>query len=201
MGKKPQNIEQRVLALMSKAKRGELFFPEQFSNIGESTAIRKALQRLVQKGSIVRVAQGMYVIPMENNLVGRVLPGATEIAIAISKRDHVRIVPTGVQALNMLGLSTQVPMKIVYLTDGASRIVKVGKQTIRFKYTAPKILNVKGELSSLVIQALKTIGKDKATPDEIQKLIGFLKKEKPEVLLHDMKLAPAWIIKIMKLAL
>jgi septum formation inhibitor-activating ATPase MinD len=134
-------------------------------------------------------------------LAGKVIPGAEEVAAAIAKRDRARIVPTGVHALNILGLRSQVTMKVVYLTDGAARIVRVGKQTINFKRSTPKNLAAKGHISSLVIQALKTIGKTKITENELNKIIVHLKKEKWENILYDSKLAPAWIAVIMKKAL
>jgi hypothetical protein len=201
MNKEELNIEEQLFAKMKRAKAGTLFFPEQFSDFAESTAIRKALQRLTEDGHIVRVAQGIYVIPKESSLVGKVIPGAEEVAAAIAKRDRARIVPTGVHALNILGLSTQVPMRVVYLTDGAARIVRVGKQTINFKRTTPKNLAAQGHISSLVIQALKTIGKSKVEESELKKIIAHLKKEKRENILHDSKLAPAWVAVIMKKAL
>lgn len=101
-------------------------------------------------------------------------------------------------ALNALGLSTQVPLKAVYLTDGAARIVKVGKRTIQFKRTTPKNLSAKGQISKLVIQALKAIGKDKVSVDEERKILALLRKEKLEHLKHDILLAPEWIRKIMR---
>ena len=201
MNKEELNIEEQLFAEMKRAKAGTLFFPEQFSDFAESTAIRKALQRLTEDVNIVRVAQGIYVIPKESSLVGKVVPGAEEVAAAIAKRDRARIVPTGVHALNILGLSTQVPMRVVYLTDGAARIVRVGKQTINFKRTTPKNLAAQGHISSLVIQALKTIGKSKVDESELKKIIAHLKKEKRENILHDSKLAPAWVAVIMKKAL
>lgn len=201
MNKEDLNIEEQLFAKMKRAKSGTLFFPEQFSDFAESTAIRKALQRLTEDGNIVRVAQGIYVIPKESSQVGKVIPGAEEVAAAIAKRDRARIVPTGVHALNILGLSTQVPMRVVYLTDGAARIVRVGKQTINFKRTTPKNLAAQGHISSLVIQALKTIGKSKVVESELKKIIAHLKEEKRENILHDSKLAPAWVAVIMKKAL
>jgi hypothetical protein len=183
---------------MKRAKPGTLFFPDQFKELAENAAIRKAIQRLTDNGKIVRLSQGMYVIPKESQLFGLVLPGAEEVARAIAKRDRARIIPTGVQALNLLGLSTQVPMKIVYLTDGAARIVKVGKQTIKFKKTTPKNLAAKGPVSSLIIQALKAIGNGKATESELDKIKQLLKREKRENIIHDIRLAPAWIADILK---
>ena len=101
---------------------------------------------------------------------------------------------------NALGLSKQVPLKAVYLTDGAARTVKVGKRTIQFKKTTPKNLIAKGPISKLVIQALKAIGKDKVDSDEERRIIELLRKEKPGHLEHDILLAPEWIRKIMRRA-
>ncbi len=201
MIKKKINIEQRILAKMKKASKGTVFFPENFSRLAGNAALRKALQRLTENESIVRVAHGIYVIPKESDLTGKIIPGAEDIAATIAKRDKVRIVPTGVQALHLLGLSTQVPMNSVYLTDGAARTIKVRKQTIKLKRTTPKNLLAKGEISALVIQALKSIGKNKVTESELNKIITFLTKEKKENVLNDLKLAPAWIADIMKNAL
>lgn len=194
-------IEEQILKRMKRAEPGTLFFPEQFRDLGESTAIRKAFQRLSQNGKITRVTQGMYVIPKESLLLGKIMPGAEDVAEAIAKRDRARIIPTGAQALNLLGLSTQVPMKIVYLTDGAARIVKVGKQTIKFKKVAPKNLTTIGPISSLIIQALKMIGKGKVSEIELNKIIEHLQKEKRKNMLHDMQLAPVWIAEIMRMAI
>ena len=201
MQKEPQNIEQKVFNKMKRAKPGTLFFIEQFSELAEQAAIRKALQRLKENEKIVRVAQGIYVIPKESELVGKIIPGAEEVIAAIAKKDQFRIVPTGIQAQHLLGLSTQVPMKLVYLTDGAPRTIHIGKQTINLKKTIPKNLIAKGEISSLVIQALKTIGKDKLEEKIETIILEQLKNEKPENILHDSKLAPAWIATILKKAI
>ena len=201
MKKESQNTEQKVFAKMKKARLGTLFFSEQFSELGEQTAIRKALQRLTENEKIVRVAQGIYVIPKESKLVGKLIPGAEDVIAAIAKKDRLRIVPTGIQAQYLLGLSTQVPMKLVYLTDGAPRTISIGKQTVKLKKTTPKNLIAKGEISGLVIQALKTIGKDSVGAATERIILEQLKKEKPANILHDSKLAPAWITIILKKAI
>ena len=193
-----ESVEQKIEQKIKAKPRGSLFFPDSFSHLGSSTAVRKALQRITEKGFIKKVAFGIYARPMYNSYIGEVMPGAEEVALAIAKRDKIRIVPTGAWALNALGLSTQVPMKIVYLTDGAARTIKVGKRTIKFKKTTPKNLMAKGQISSLVIQALKEIGKDNTTDEEIQKILLLLKEENKSDLKHDIGLAPEWIREIMK---
>lgn len=196
-----ESVEFKVERYIETLSRGTLLFPEDFSEFGSSEAIRKALQRLEEKGVIRRVAQGIYVRPIISTYIGEVLPSAEEVAVAITKRDRVRTLPTGSYALNALGLSTQVPMNIVLLTDGSPRIIKVGKRTIKFKKTTPKNLLAKGVISRLVIQALKEIGRNRLTAAEEEKIIELLKKENPQDLLHDIPLAPVWIQVIMKKAL
>lgn len=196
-----ESIQEKIKETVLKTKRGILLFPEDFNTFGSSEAVRLALHRLEKQGIITRIAQGIYVRPIISDYIGEVLPSAEEVAIGIAKRDRIKIVPTGVYALNALGLSTQVPMNLVYLTDGAPRIIKIGKRTIKFKKTTPKNLLAKGEISSLVIQALREIGLDQITADEEKKIIELLKKETPDNLLNDIHLAPVWIKKIMQKAL
>jgi hypothetical protein len=196
MQKTEENIEKSI----KRKPKGALLFPEDFAMLGTSVAIRKALQRLREKGLIKQVAHGIYVRPKINDFIGEVMPSAEEVFKGIAQRDKIRLLPTGVYALNALGLSTQVPLNIVFLTDGAARTIKVGKRTIKLKKTTPKNLLAKGEISALVIQALREIGKDKATNEELQKIIDLLKKEVPKNLIHDITLAPEWIKEIMKKA-
>ncbi|MBL7968432.1 MAG: type IV toxin-antitoxin system AbiEi family antitoxin domain-containing protein [Prolixibacteraceae bacterium] len=193
-----KSTEELIAELVSSRPRGALFFPEDFEDTGSSVAVRKALQRLVNKGSIRRVAHGIYVLPKESSYIGEVMPSAEEVADAIAIRDKIRITPTGVYALYALGLSTQIPLKLVFLTDGAARTINVGKRTIKLKRTTPKNLMAKGRISSLVIQALREIGKDMIRPDELQQILKLLRKEDQQLLKHDVKLAPEWIKQIMK---
>ena len=193
-------VETQVLKKIRSANRGTLFFVENFLFAGNAKAVNKALERLVDKKELTRVATGMYTRPKKSKLLGFITPTVEKIATAIASRDKARIVSTGSYALNALGLSTQVPLNAVYLTDGAARIIKVGKRTIQFKRTTPKNLSAKGSISKLVIQALKAISKDKVSIDEERKILGLLRKEKPEYLEHDILLAPEWIRKIMRSA-
>ena len=193
----PLSIENQILNKIKKAKRGTLFFVDNFITIGNAKAVGKALERLVKSGELQRVATGIYFRPEKDPVIGYVTPGIETIAKAIAKRDKARIVPTGVYALNQLGLSTQVPLNVIYLTDGAARKIKIGNRTITFKKTTPKNLAAIGEIDRLVIQALRTIGKDKVTSEEIEKIQQLLKKEKLTYLQQDIRMAPEWIRKIM----
>lgn len=195
-----QSVEKQIEKSIKSKQKGVLIIPDDYMGYGSSDAVRKALDRLENKQIIVRVAQGIYVRPKISKLIGPLVPSAEEVAEAIAKRDRIRTIPTGSYALNALGLSTQVPMNIVLLTDGSPREIKVGKRKIKFKKTTPKNLLAKGKISRLVIQALKEIGNGKVTTEEEIKIIGLLKKEDTKDLLHDIALAPVWIQKIMRKA-
>ena len=172
-----QSVDDKVIAKIKKAKRGSLFFTEDFLSFGSAKAVAKALERMVEKEEVFRVARGIYARLEKDPILGLIKPSTEAIAQAIAKRDKARIIPTGSLALNALGLSTQVPMNVVYLTDGAKRKIDLGRRKILFKNTAPKNLSAIGKISSLVIQALKEIGKDKATEKEIENILQQLKKE------------------------
>lgn len=196
-----ESVEKQIEKSIKSKPRGVLILPDDYLSYGSSDAIRKALDRLEDKKYLVRVAQGIYVRPKISKLIGSLIPTAEEVAEAIAKRDRIRTIPTGSYALNALGLSTQVPMNIVLLTDGSPREIKVGRRKIKFKKTTPKNLLAKGKISRLVIQALKEIGNGKVSEVEETRIIDLLRKEDEKDLRHDISLAPVWIQKIMKQAL
>ena len=164
---------------------------------GTSESVKKALLRLEEKQKIKRLSHGIYYKPKLSKIIGELIPSIEDIANAIARRDHARIIPTGAFAENILVLTTQVPMKFTFLTDGAARIIKVGNRTINFKSTVPKNLSTKGKISTVVIQALKQIKKDNVDEIILNKISEQLKNEKQNNILHDAKLAPAWIREIL----
>lgn len=196
-----KTVEDQILEKINHSKKGTLFFTENFLFAGNSKAVSKGLERLVLKNKIARVANGIYVKPKHSKLLGNLTPTIDEIAQAIASRDKARIVPTGNYALNRLGLSTQVPLNAVYLTDAAARKIRIGGRTILFKKATPKNLAGKGQISSLAIQALKAIGNGNVEPEEENRILELLGKEKKENITHDMVLAPEWIRKIMRKSL
>lgn len=189
-------VENKIVEQLKLQPQGSVVFVDDFLDYGKPESVKKALSRLKEKEILVRLAHGIYLYPKTDKELGILFPSTEDIAAAIARRDKARIVLTGVYALNKLGLSTQVPMKVVYLTDGATRSINIGKRIIVFKNTSPKNLIAKGEISALVIQALKTIGQSKITIEIVFKIQLLLKKEKRDIALNDAKLAPAWINKI-----
>jgi hypothetical protein len=192
-----KSIEIQVLEKIKRSPRGTLLFVDSFHRIANTKAVNKALERLVKSSELDRVAQGIYVRPVIDNYIGKVLPSIEEIAVAIAKRDRATIVPTGSYAMYKLGLTTQVPLNIVFYSDTSARKIKIGKQTITFKKASSKNLAFVGEISTLAIQALRTIGKDQVTAEEIKQIKKILRNEKTKHLQHDLQLAPVWIRKLM----
>jgi len=183
------NIEHKI----SRLKKGSLFFPTDFRGEGSSAAIKMALSRLTAKGKVKRLSHGIYYVPERDRVLGELYPDPEKVAEAVAKKEKVRIRPTGSQALHKLGLTTQVPTKMTYLTDGERRQIKMGNLRIEFKPTTPKKMAFEGQLSSLVILGLIDIG-TKNLPVETEKQIkGILQAENHEVLTKDLALAPAHI--------
>ncbi len=152
-------------------------------------------------GTIIRVARGIYCYPkIDKELgLGVLSPTYEEIALAIAKRDKARIVPAGAYAMNRLGLSTQVPMNVVYLTDGTSRKVLInGNRGILFKHASPKNLAFQNRLALLINSALKEIGQDNLTEEEKNRIKALVLKEPKDSILQDIKLMPDWIASIIR---
>ncbi len=191
------STDDKILTKVKKAKGGSLFFIDYFAGIASSKTTGKALERLVKTGELYRISQGMYLRPKKDNVLGFVFPGIEDIALAIRKRDKARIVPTGSYALYKMGLTAQVPMNVVYYTDSTARKIRIGKQTITFKRASARNLSAIGEISKLAIQAMKAIGRDKVNQNELTKIRSMLSQEKAYHLQHDLKIAPAWMRKLL----
>jgi hypothetical protein len=194
-----QSTHYQIKNAIIRKRRGKIIFADDFRSLGTGVAIRHALSRLSKDEFIIRLSTGIYLYPKFSELIGIVYPSIEDIAKAIAKKEKARLIPTGLYALNKLGLSTQVPMRVVFLTDGAPRVIKVGKKaTIRFKKTVAKHLAFKGKITVLVIFALKEIGKDKVTDSQLKLIKESLAFEKEENIIHDASLAPEWISKIIQ---
>jgi len=193
------SVENKIEKEVKKSKRGKIFFQDSFAVLGTPGAIRLALSRIEKKGLLVRVAHGIYVYPRINKIEWiedkYILPSIDDIANAIAKRDKIRIAPTASHALNMLGLSTQIPANVVYLTDGAPRRIKVGKgRGILFKHTSnTRNLAYKSELLMLIVLALREIGEDKITKEQIAVVREHFSQITKKEFETDIKLIPLWI--------
>jgi hypothetical protein len=191
--KSPQAIDSRVLATIHRHGRGSVFVPADFLRIGSREAVDLALHRLARKGTIRRLARGVYDFPKEHPVLGPLTPSADVVARALAGRDRTRLQPAGAYAANTLGLSEQVPAKAVFLTDGPARTVRIGTTTIQLRQTTARNMATAGRLSGLLIQALRELGKEHVTPERREHLKRTLPAEKRRELIKDLKLAPAWM--------
>jgi hypothetical protein len=191
--KPTQSIDSRMRAAIHDLGRGSVFVPADFLDRGSREAIDIVLHRLTRKGTIRRLARGVYDFPREHPVLGMLLPSAETVARALAGRDRTRLQPSGAYAANALGLSEQVPAKAVFLTDGPSRTVKIGLTTIQLRRTTARNMAAAGRLSWLLIQALRELGKDHVTPARVRRLKRTLPADKRRELVKDLRLAPAWM--------
>lgn len=197
-----QSVENKIVEKIKNYKRGKIFFADDFALLGSADSIRQALQSLQKSGLLVRVATGIYSYPKLNKFEWLnekyILPTIDEIAHAIAKRDKIRIVPTGAYALNALGLSTQVVMNVVYITDGAARRIQVGGgRGILFKHTSEiRRLSFKSELLMLIDSALRDIGAGNVLPHELEIIKEKLKYATQKDIDRDIDLMPIWVREI-----
>lgn len=185
---------ERVRRRIRAKGEGAVFASKDFLDLGSRAAVDQALSRLERGGLIRRITRGVYDTPRRNVLLGRVLnPAPEEVVRVVARRDDLRLQVTGAEAANLLGLSTQVPARIVYLTDGASRRLQLGEQVIELRHTTPKNMVTAGRVSGLVIQALRHLGRAQVDEVTIGHLQGTLSERDKETLRKDRVHAPGWM--------
>lgn len=176
---------------------GMVFFPSDLAKVGtKSSQVLKVLERETKAGTILRLAQGVYYYPKADDKygLGIIYPSYEEVAERIAERDKVIIVPTGAYALNKLGFSTQVPMNLVYMTDGTSKTIKMSNgYSIKFIHTTQKNLAYKNRLLQMLVFALKDIGKENITEEQEARVRTLLQNTPLEQIRDDLGLMPAWI--------
>lgn len=198
MDKISKNTDRQILSRISGHGRGWVFTPNHFKALGSRDAIASALKRHKQSGLIRQLARGLYDYPKTDPELRPLQPSTDDIAKALAGRDAARLQPTGAYAANLLGLSTQVPMKVTYLTDGLSRTVQIGKRQITLKRTTPRNMATAGKVSGLVIQALRHLGQAHIDKQVIAQLARLLDAQAKSQLMKDIRYAPAWIADIIR---
>lgn len=193
-----QSIVTKIKKKIYRKDKGFVFTKSHFFDLGSRTAIAKALERLADAGVIRRLSRGLYEYPKQHPEFGVLPVNYEQVAQALAGRDNLRIQPSGAYAANLLGLSDQVPAKVVFLTDGSHRKIQIGNRSIVLKRTTPKNMATAGKISGLVIQALRFIGQENID----DKVIGILKRKLVEkdkqILMADLRFTPAWIEKVLK---
>ena len=193
MGIHRDSTNNGILRRIKTRKRGWVFTPDSFSDLGTRRAIDLALMRHRDSGLVRQLARGLYDYPKVDPQLGPLQPSTDDIALALAGRDATRLQPSGAYAANLLGLSTQVPMNMVYLTDGRTRTVRVGNRQIHLKRTTPRHMATAGKVSGLVIQALRHLGKKNVDSEIVKRLNHRLDDGGRKQLMKDIRYAPAWI--------
>ena len=188
-------IAEKIREQVKLDKSGMVYFISDFAQHGNDVFISRLLSECVNDGLLIRIANGIYYKPIETKF-GVLFPSVDELIKAIARRDNAQILPTGETAQNLLGLSTQVPTRYVYLTSGSSRRIVLREQTITLKRSVPRNFACKNDFMATLIQALKSIGKDNVTDEHRQTIAGLLQKHLDEkTYIDDLKTAPIWVRK------
>ena len=191
------SIQKNILARMRKLRAGKIHTSKDFLDLGSRAAVDQALSRLAAHNTIRRLGRGLYHIPRMNQTLGiELAPDMDAVAHAIARKTGSRVVPSGAVAANWLGVSTQVPAKPVYLTDGKSRSIRVGSTVFTMKHVSPRDLPLGNPTSALVFQALRYLGKGSISDDTVTHLRERLPAEDRRKLLKDLWCVTGWIAEV-----
>jgi len=193
---KQANISKKLAQRIARQTRldpGRVFTPFDFLDLGSPHSVGMALLRLVRHGELRHLARGLYDVSRSHPLLGDLLPTAEAIAQALARRDGATIQPMEAMAANLLGLSEQVPVKAMFLTDGPARLVTVGPLTVQLKRRPLRQVGSAAPTSSLVFAALRSLGKGNVTKARVAHLRETLSPKDQRRLLKDLPLAPAWM--------
>lgn len=192
------SIEEQILETIRAHGPGWCFTPSAFGGLGTREAVRLGLFRLEKKGVARRLVRGLYDFPKEHPQIGRLAPSPDAIAKALAERDGATIQPAGAYAANLLGLSEQIPAKIVFLTSGPERRVRIGKQEILLKNTVPRNMATAGRISGTIIQAFRHIGAKQINDGHLRHLWAVLTEDERKQLWKDRVFAPGWMHRHLK---
>lgn len=194
-----QTIEDKTLARIYGNGRGWAFSPNDFADLGSRSAVDLAMHRLTNKSTIRRVIRGIYDYPRFSELLEKEMgPDIHQVALALARKFGWRIQPSGAAAMNLIGLSTQVPSQYLYQSDGPDRGYEIGKTSIQFKHGALKEAGFRHDESSIVVQALKTLGENHITSDTIDHVRQWLPEASRPKVLKDTARVTHWVYAAIK---
>ncbi len=197
--KRPDYLNQ-IRGNIEKAENGSVFVSTDFTDITDKKTVNMGLIRLADEGLIKKILFGVYYKPEFSELLGEtVAPSPNKVAHALARNFGWTIVPCGDTALNLLGLSTQVPSQWVYVSDGAYKEYTFDNTTIKFKRTTNKEISKVSYKTALTIQALKALGKENITEQVISRLKKILTDEEKEKMLAESKSATSWVLELIKI--
>jgi len=187
------SVENKILRRINRNQSGYCFTAKDFLDMGSRASVDQALSKLAKLGKIRRVCRGVYEFPKQGKLINMPLPtDFDQVAHAIARNTGTRIQPSGAVAANLLGITEQVPARIVYLTDGLSRTIYIDRRTITFKRVRPKEI-MPNEKSAMVVQALRFIGREAVTANIKEKIRNQLSPTERRRLMKDAQYSSDWI--------
>jgi hypothetical protein len=194
-----KNLRDQLIARIRGGGRGTVYTNKDFLDLGNRPAVDRVLSQLADEGVFKRLQRGLYYYTKSNPLLGIELSAdPDEIANAVARQTGHRSEPSGAMAANALGLTTQVPAKQVYLTDGPSKTVHIGGQIIVLKHETPKGITPRTKMSRLVFQALRYLGKEAIDDTVITKLRTVLSDNDKQQLLRDAPYMTDWIVYVVQ---
>lgn len=189
-----RSVYDKLRRQIEKRLPGAVFVTREFLELGSRAAVDEALSRLAREGVIRRLGRGLYDFPRLHPVFGPVPADPDQIAAALARKTGSRLQSAGGQAANALGLSTQVPARAVYLTDGRRRSVQVGGQTIELRHAAPRSLACAGSRVGTVIQALRYLGPNQIDEKTIEHLCNLLTAREKSGLRLEASSVPGWLV-------
>ncbi|WP_027441674.1 DUF6088 family protein [Ponticaulis koreensis] len=186
-------ISDRIMKRVRGKGRGWAFTPKDFIDFGTRGSVDMALSRLVKDGAIRRIGRGLYDYPRLHQKLGALSPDMDRIAQAVSSQIGDKLVPSGAAAANMLGLSTQVPAKATYATNGASRVKKVAGRTLSIKHARAPLIDNAPVRANAVLQAMVHLGRSNINADMIDQLAKRLDDRDMKSLVSSRAQMPGWM--------
>ena len=187
-----QSVYNKILKDITKSSCGSIFTNRDFVKLGSSASIDKALSTLAQNKKLRRLSKGIYDRPVVDARFGQLPPDIDKVIDAIQRQSGDTLQIDGAKAANLLGLSTQVPAQTVYLTDGYSRTIKIGNWIIKLKHASPRRMAGTGQLSGLILQAIRYLGEDSIDSNVISMIKSRLTAKDGKQLRKLIPAAPAW---------
>jgi len=198
MKKHVNSIDAAILDRIRSKGPGHVFVPADFLDLGSRAAVDQALSRNTRAGHLHKAARGLYHLPVHHPVLGQLSPSADAVVRAVTRQMGARVQASGGQAANDWGISDQVPVQTVFLTDGRTRCIQLGKARILLKHASPRTMSTAGTVSGPVIQALRWLGRRHVDDTTVSRLRHRLSNDHKAQLLKDVHRAPAWVADIMR---
>ena len=191
-------ISATIRSRIGRFRRGEPFTSRELLALGSRASVDQTLSRLVRQGVISRVSRGIYVKPKKSAILGEMPVPAARIAEAVARAEGTKLQVSGAEAANLLGVSTQTPVRKLYLTNGPSRKIRVGKQEIELRRASPAAMAGAGTEAGLVISAFRYLGKELLTEEMLEKVGAKLPLRVRKQLSAYETRVPGWMLSPLK---